>query len=136
MSTNDNLSIAPKPNGGRSDMLKSASVGVAALVAVFTSAAHAGSPAASAYRAEVYLSGCKDFIAGRPNFQGGRCVGAVEVLEDLSEDTKMFCSPEATNNLERVRVIVAYIEARPERMKEDFRLLANEAMAKAWPCKH
>jgi hypothetical protein len=30
----------------------------------------------------------------------------------------------------------AYIEARPERMKEGFGLLANEAMAKAWPCKN
>jgi hypothetical protein len=135
MSTNDNPNIPRNIIVGR-DMLKSASVGIAALVAVVTSTAHAGSPAASAYRAEVYLSGCKDFIAGRPNFQGGRCVGAVEVLEDLSEDTKLFCSPAAINNLERVRVIVAYIEAKPERMKEDFRLLANEAMAKAWPCKN
>jgi len=34
-----------------------------------------------------------------------------------------------------VRTIVSYIEARPDRKKEDFRLLANEAMAKAWPCR-
>ena len=27
--------------------------------------------------------GCKDFLAGRSNFLGGRCVGAVEVLDDL-----------------------------------------------------
>jgi hypothetical protein len=40
-----------------------------------------------------------------------------------------------TNNLQRVRAIVAYIEAHPDRGAEDFRLLANEAMAKAWPCK-
>ena len=32
------------------------------------------------------------------------------------------------------RVIVAYIEARPERMKDGFELPANEPMAKAWPC--
>jgi hypothetical protein len=54
----------------------------------------------------------------------------------LSNDTKAFCVPEAAGNLERVRIIVAYIEALPERKKEDFRLLANEAMAKAWPCKN
>jgi hypothetical protein len=34
-----------------------------------------------------------------------------------------------------VRTIVSYIEGRPDRKSEDFRLLANEAMAKAWPCK-
>jgi Rap1a immunity proteins len=99
--------------------------------------AQAASPAVShAYSAEFYLPGCKDFIAGKMNFLGGRCVGAAEVLDALSQDTKAFCAPETTNNLERTRVIVAYIEARPERMKEDFRLLANEAMAKAWPCKN
>ena len=59
-----------------------------------------------------------------------------EVIDDLGSGTKLFCPPEVTNNLERVRVIVAYIEARPERMKDGFGLLANEAMAKAWPCKN
>ncbi len=110
---------------------------LAILLALFSSSAQAAPPAVTrAYTAEFYLTGCKDFIAGRSNFLGGRCVGAVEVLDALSHDTKAFCAPEATNNLERVRIIVAYIEARPERMKEDFRLLANEAMAKAWPCKN
>jgi Rap1a immunity proteins len=109
----------------------------AVLLPLFGSAAHADPPVvASTFRAEFYLPGCKDFIAGRSNFLSGRCVGAVEVLVALSEDTKLFCSPEAINNLDRVRIIVAYIEAQPERMKEDFRLLANEAMAKAWPCKN
>ena len=34
-----------------------------------------------------------------------------------------------------VRVIVAYIDARPARVHEDFRLLALEALVDAWPCK-
>jgi len=107
------------------------------LFALFSSTAPAGAQSATrAYTAEFYLPGCKDFIAGKSNFLGGRCVGVVEVLDALSRDTKAFCAPEATNNLERVRVIIAYIEARPERTKEDFRLLANEAMARAWPCKN
>lgn len=100
------------------------------------STAHAGPQAVPrAYQAGFYLSGCKDFLAGKIDFLSGRCVGAVEVIDDLGSGTKLFCPPEATNNLERVRVIVAYIEARPERMKDGFGLLANEAMAKAWPCK-
>jgi hypothetical protein len=36
---------------------------------------------------------------------------------------------------EKARVAVTYVEARPERMSEDFRVLAVEAMQKAWPCK-
>jgi hypothetical protein len=102
----------------------------------FATEAAAG-PAATArmFTADFYLAGCKDFVAGRSNFFAGRCVGAVEVLDALNSDTKLFCPPDNTDNLQRVRTIVSYIEARPERKSEDFRLLANEAMAKAWPCK-
>jgi Rap1a immunity proteins len=109
----------------------------AILVALVGSTADAGPQAVPrAYQAGFYLEGCKDFLAGKSDFLSGRCVGAVEVIDDLGSGTKLFCPPEATNNLERVRVIVAYIEARPERMKDGFGLLANEAMAKAWPCKN
>ena len=108
----------------------------AILIALFGSTAHAGPPAVPrAYQAGFYLEGCKDFLAGRSNFLSGRCVGAVEVLDELGSDSKLFCPPETTNRLERVRVIVTYIEALPKRMTEGFGLLANEAMAKAWPCK-
>jgi hypothetical protein len=73
----------------------------------------------------VRLPGCKVFLAGRSNFFSRRCVGAVEVLDALGSDTKLFCPPETANNLDRVRLIVAYIEARPEPMKNGFRLLAR-----------
>ncbi len=109
---------------------------IVVLFALVSLTAHAGPPAVPhAFSANFYLAGCKDFIAGRSDFFAGRCVGAVEVLDALNLDTKLFCPPEAINNQQRIRVIVAYIEARPERQNEDFRLLANEAMAKAWPCK-
>lgn len=108
----------------------------AALAGIFYSAADASPQATSpAYSAGFYLSGCKDFLAGKSDFFSGRCVGAVEVLDALNLDTKMYCPPEATSNLQRVQAIVTYIEARPQRQEEDFRLLANEAMVKTWPCK-
>jgi hypothetical protein len=101
-----------------------------------TEAAAAGpAPTARMFTADFYLPGCKDFVAGRSNFFAGRCVGAVEVLDALNLDTKQFCPPDNVDNLQRVRTIVAYVEAHPERKNEDFRLLANEAMSKAWPCK-
>jgi hypothetical protein len=105
-------------------------------LALLASHVKAGPPAtARVFTADFYLAGCKDFIAGKSNFFAGRCVGAVEVLDALNSDTKLFCPPDNTDNLQRVRTIVSYIDARPERKTEDFRLLANEAMAKAWPCK-
>jgi Rap1a immunity proteins len=87
------------------------------------------------YSADFYVEGCKDFLAGHSNFFTGRCVGAVEVLDALNDDTKLFCPPERATNLQRVQVIVDYIKNRPDRKNADFRLVANEAMAKAWPCK-
>ena len=96
-----------------------------------------GAPAtARVFTADFYLGGCKDFIAGKSNFFAGRCVGVVEVLDALNSDTKLFCPPDNIDNLQRVRTIVSYIDSRPDRKNEDFRLLANEAMAKAWPCKN
>jgi hypothetical protein len=62
-------------------------------------------------------------------------VGAVEVLGALNDDTQLFCLPEGATNLQRVQVIVNYIGTRPDRKNADFRLVANGAMAKAWPCK-
>jgi len=88
------------------------------------------------FSAGFYLAGCKDFLAGKSNFFGGRCVGVIEVLDALSSDTKRFCAPENATNLQRVQVVVDYIEAQPDRKNADFRLVANEAMAKAWPCKN
>ncbi|MFY9835880.1 MAG: Rap1a/Tai family immunity protein [Xanthobacteraceae bacterium] len=90
---------------------------------------------ARSYSAEFYVEGCKDFLAGKSGFFAGRCVGAIEVLDALNDDTKLFCPPQGATNLQRVQVVVSYIEAQPERKNADFRLVANQAMAKAWPCK-
>ena len=111
-------------------------VAFATLITLFGSIADAGPQAVPRkFQAGFCLEGCKDFLAGRSNFLSGRCVGAIEVLDELGSDSKLFCPPPTITNLEQVRVIVTYIEALPKRMTEGFGLLANEAMAKAWPCK-
>ena len=113
-----------------------ARLGFAIALVLLGPKAGSGAPAtARVFTADFYLAGCKDFVAGKSNFFAGRCVGVVEVLDALNLDTKLFCPPDNTDNLQRVRTIVSYIDARPERKNEDFRLLANEAMAKAWPCR-
>jgi len=60
-------------------------------LALLGSKAATGAPAtARIFTADFYLAGCKDFIAGKSNFFAGRCVGAVEVLDALNGDTKLF----------------------------------------------
>jgi hypothetical protein len=111
-------------------------VASAALFAVLLSPVPAMPQAVSrSYSADFYVGGCKDFLAANSSFFAGRCVGAVEVLDALNDDTKLFCPPEGVTNLQRVQVVVDYIKMRPDRKSADFRLVANEAMAKAWPCK-
>ena len=71
----------------------------AILIALFGSIADAGPQAVPRkYQAGFYLEGCKDFLAGRSNFLSGRCVGAIEVLDELGSDNKLFCPlrPSAT----------------------------------------
>jgi hypothetical protein len=82
------------------------------------------------YSAGFYVEGCKDFLAANSSFFAGRCVGAVEVLDALNDDMKLFCPPAGATNLQKVQVVVDYIKKRPDRKNADFRLVANEAMAK------
>lgn len=79
--------------------------------------------------------GLQGLSGGKNGFYGGRCAGAIEVLDALNSETTRFCPPEKTTNLQRVKVVVDYIEAHSEAKNADFNLVANEAMAKAWPCK-
>src|SRR5258708_37795564 len=46
-----------------------------------------------------------------------------------------IAEPPGVTNIYRVQIVVAYIEARPARMHEDFQLLALEALRTAWPCR-
>ena len=111
---------------------------VAAAVFLSASAASAVEDATlSAYR---MLPACTAFIADKaPSeidavFHAGRCIG---LMQGLGYASRLFgvCPPDEVTLAEKARVAVTYVEARPERMSEDFRVLAVEAMQKAWPCK-
>jgi hypothetical protein len=68
----------------------------------------------------------------------GECLGAVyamlTVSHTLAEPLK-FCPPVDFDAEQGVRSVVAYIENRPERAREDFTMLALEALRSAWPCR-
>jgi hypothetical protein len=44
------------------------------------------------------------------------------------------CAPDNTTNDQLMRVVLAYIEVRPQRMNEEFMKLVVEALRSAWPC--
>jgi hypothetical protein len=44
-----------------------------------------------------------------------------------------ICAPDGVTLAQQVRVVVQYIDERPARMNENFKLLAVEAFQAAWP---
>jgi len=93
--------------------------------------------------ANFMLPYCKSFLAQdlsrsdrEKNFYAGLCAGSITAFTFVGRSlNKGFCFPEGATNGQMVRVVVAYIEARPARMHEDFRVLALEALREAWPCR-
>ena len=85
------------------------------------------------------LPGCKGLLdnsmtSGVSVYQQGRCGGYVAGLV-YGEGEQEFCSPKGVSIGQAVAIVIKYIEARPERMHEDFGKLAIEALTAAWPCK-
>jgi hypothetical protein len=81
------------------------------------------------------MPGCRDAVASKDTkspFLEGVCTGAVDALLFAAVD---ICPPSEGTLGQALRVVVKYIDDRPARLHEDFRMLAVEAMRAAWPCK-
>jgi len=65
-------------------------------------------------------------------YDGGRCNGFVTAI--ASTDLGV-CLPQGATIDQFLRVVVRYIDARPQRMHERFADLVQEALRAAWPCK-
>jgi hypothetical protein len=82
------------------------------------------------------LDGCKD--KEKPTSQG-RCLGQIEIIlflgfaDSLAPKAK-FCPPDGATVAQTQKVILKYIEDRPQRLHEPFMFLALEAVRAAWPC--
>ena len=86
------------------------------------------------------MPACQHFFTDPPRvgFKEGVCAGLIEGLgytAGLLPDPFKSCAPKGVTNLQSARVVLAYIEHRPQRMHEDFRKLVLEALHNAWPCK-
>ena len=92
--------------------------------------------------ANVMLPRCKEGLSSEPGYAPrvfqGMCTGIVATLLYVGRHLPpriSSCPPQAVTVKQVTYVVVAYIERRPERMHEDFRLLAIEAAHEAWPCR-
>jgi hypothetical protein len=120
--------------------------GAALLLGVFAAALLHQNADAQADRksANSMMPGCQQFVEppkGEPTpvdfVRRGHCAGLVEGLTyaAYASGGRETCRPPSTvTNAQLVRVVLTYIERRPQRMHEDFRKLALEALHEAWPC--
>jgi len=101
-------------------------IGIAAAVALL--AQQGGAAAQSQKSSANYMTPyCQEFVnsTNRDLFLQGVC----------ARSRFGICAPKEATVGQAVRVVVAYIDQRPERMHESFRQLAIEALQQAWPCR-
>jgi hypothetical protein len=71
-------------------------------------------------------------------FGEGLCMGILTVLFSFPEalaPAKRSCPPAGSTKGQALRVVVAYLDARPAMLHEDFVVLATNALRDAWPCR-
>jgi hypothetical protein len=69
---------------------------------------------------------------------GGSCIGIVGTLSFVSrvlDEGLKFCHPSNLPPERMLGTVIEFVETHPERIQEDFRLLALTAMHNAWPCR-
>lgn len=86
---------------------------------------------------------CKEIGFGSPLkpddvLQAGVCLGEIEALnfvaQGLGNERLRACMPPGITRLEKLRVVVVYVDQNQDRLHEPFEVLALEALARGWPC--
>ena len=79
------------------------------------------------------IVGCRNYISSSKDdlLLQGYCAGAVQALVEFAAGA---CAPKGATNMQGVRIVLQYIDARPARLHENFNKLAAEALRQAWPC--
>lgn len=101
-------------------------------------------PAPAQTAAKDYMPGCRNILdptsllRGRPPeafYEAGRCSGAIDaVVWTWRRLGRAGCVPVGLSTDEVTRVVVQYIDERPDRHSEVFFDLAFEALQWTWPC--
>jgi Ssp1 endopeptidase immunity protein Rap1a len=131
--------------------MRSVLFGTAALALALT-AAQAAQAEREEFSASTILPGCKALIDEnytREMVQQGFCMGTIRWVTQMGAAMRYsksiggptlnsLCTgriPDEVTLAQLVRVVVKYIEARPERMHVEFGSLALDAIREAWPCR-
>jgi hypothetical protein len=114
---------------------------VGAFIALSVTAAAAQQDATSA---SDVLPGCKFHVALADGqdpkltvpiaLAAGYCAAVLDVLASSSALDPVLCLDPNIDKAAAMLVFIRYIEARPQRMRERFLILAREALREAWPC--
>jgi hypothetical protein len=109
-----------------------------------------GSAPTRAASANEVLPACKLYISitdrqGAANgseiallMNAGECLGVIYALLDVSQaltERLKFCPPIQFDAPQGVRTVIKYIEAKPARARDDFTVIALEALRAMWPCR-
>jgi Ssp1 endopeptidase immunity protein Rap1a len=97
------------------------------------------------HSASFYLPGCKAAINvrelgtwGNDPIVAGMCLGLLKGMSiafATAKQNRSYCMPDNASVEQVARVLVAYMEARPERLHEDVLSIASDAFKGAWPCR-
>ena len=114
--------------------MKLSSLALAAACIAMLSGPHDAIAQDQSHTANYVMDGCRSFIArdGSENFKQGLCGGSVFAVVSVGPGV---CLPQGVKDIRQViRVVMAYIDARPARMHENFNTLAlerSEALGRA-----
>jgi hypothetical protein len=94
--------------------------------------------------ANAHLRGCQILATPNPSIESvtevqetALCMGkliALDKLNPLLQKRYRFCAAPTVNYLQGAMVIIKFLEEHPERLHEEFTLLALEALRSAFPC--
>jgi hypothetical protein len=125
---------APKELSG-GNMGKQLTIGIAAVLVLLTQQS-ALAQLQDTGSADYVVVGCRDGMSGenRQPFRQGLCGGIVQTILYFGRTSFNVCTPEGVTMGQAIRIVVAYIDQRPERMHERFETLAVEVLQQSWPC--
>jgi hypothetical protein len=90
----------------------------------------------------VLLKHCESALQERREhvFEAGVCVGTLQTLTyiqpllDPRYGKANYCPPQGLAPEQEIRVVVTYLQSHPERLQEEGRTLALDALHQAFPC--
>jgi Rap1a immunity proteins len=121
-------------------MLRKHAIVVATALALLAQQGVALAQSKDIYSANFIIRGCRSHLANDARdlltaTLDGHCAGVVTTIYFFKTTHFGICAPRGANVGQAIRVVVNYIDQRPQRMHENFMLLALEALQQAWPCR-